>query len=179
MIKLEFGQPQNLDQALIRLPTRKHSLYSKDKSFEHAVHFAEHVIELKIHSELYPEEFKDIDLEERLIPLENEDVIFIEREAKSFIRKEPPILIAQWSRLDPDNMWGFYLPSGTEQSHWWKITDIEPALNITGHNFVSIEFNNQFISRDTEYRSGEHSKYEIGILTNQELDSLVLQLTRN
>ena len=176
MTKLEFGIAHTADQALTRLPTRSHPLYSEDEIIEHITHFGEKIIELQVLQAMDPDAFQELSLEERLIPLLAPDVHFIER--VSFRRKEPEIAIAQWEFIRPESEWGLVLPSGDNQYRWWKITELTPELGINGSKLVSVESNTQFFPDRVLNRSNEQSEFEVGILKHQELDSLVDEITR-
>ena len=176
MTGLEFGIPQTAEQALIRLPTRNHSLYQSDEVFQHVTHFGERLIELQVLQAIDPEFFQDLSLEDRLIPLTAADIHFIGR--LSFRISEPGITIAQWEFIRPKTDWGQILPSGDDCYRWWKISRMAPDLNIGGLDFISIESNRQFSSEPTFLRGDQNSEFELGLLKPKEVESLVTEITR-
>lgn len=176
MTRLEFGTPQTADQALFRLPTRRHPLYSQDEVFEHATHFGERLVELHVLSKLDPDNFQGLDLEQRLIPLTSADILFIEK--ISFRRKHPVVAEAQWEFIRQENEWSLFLPAGDDAYKHWEVCEFTPDLEIEGLKLISVEFNPQFCP-DVVYRHmDKHSEFEVGILKQKEIDSLVGEITR-
>jgi hypothetical protein len=171
MTRLEFGKPTTFDQALMRLPNIKHPLYESDTNIQHLSHTHEKILELAFLNLHRPNELADTQLEERLIPLSTEDVHLLEK--SSFRRDSIPMLIVQWRYLDPLSDWGQCLPSGTYSFRWWKIAGMHPDFPGKTHKLVCIESNNVYKAKITNIRNNANSDFDIGIVSQPEIDTLI------
>lgn len=180
MTRLEFGPPQDIEQAQFRLPTRDHPSYSSDSVIEHLAHLKEVLDKLLSLHESDRTEFLEAALGQRLVPLNLEDLRQLEQ--VSYKRQFPPIVENDHAALLEITHWVMIFPSGDDAYGWWRIYAMTPKLIIEDYKLVCIMFN--------EYR-GSHGfppradhlddkgwEIEIGIVTDQELSLLLKDLGR-
>lgn len=173
---LEFERPKSPIDAWMRLPDRTHPEYGKldGNPYEHVAHFKERLFEL-VDIWLSGKMGKLL-LEERMIPLETDDLKLI-FQVNSFYRKTgSEIFRAEWVHIpdEGENPWIDVLPIGDDNYRWWQITTLDPELELGNYRLFCIEMNDQFIDieKKTEVRFDEHSEFEMVLATAEELDEL-------
>ena len=170
-MRLEFGRPQDPLQATFRLPDKVHPEYKIDGGpFEHLAHLKKVLLET-IGKILIGQE---IPLEERYVPLEIEDMKLL-KQASSFICSQESILTAEWNALSEKSAWAEYFPSGDHGYRWWQVSQMKPALGISGYEIFCVETNDQF---EQETHFNQNSAFDIFILTPEEIKSLKKDLIR-
>lgn len=179
--RLEFGPPQDIEQAQFRLPTRDHPSYSSDGAIEHLAHLKEVLDELLSLHENDRTEFLETTLERRFVPLNLKDLKLLEQ--VSYKRQFPPILEKDHATLFDITPWINILPAGDDDYGWWKIYAMTPELTIEGHNLVCIMFNQYKWSHhfppQAHFLDDEDWEIEIGIVTDEELSLLLKDLGRS
>ncbi len=181
MSPLEFGAPRDFIQAMLRLPEGSHPSYETDGVIEHLAHFGERLTELTILGVLDQEALGNLSLEERLIPMELEDLNFLE--SISFKRKDPPITVVDHEYLEPGSLWGDYYLQDDEDYGWWEIYQMKPDLEISSYKLICIMYNKYTGGAGFPPQRSRLDKnnwdIEIGILKDSELTLLTQLLGRN
>ena len=169
---LQFGYPDTIEQALIRLPTRKQGLCSgEDSVIEHLAHFREWFEE--IYQNILDGSWPDI--EQRFVSMTVEDIVQLRRTS---FRPGKTLSIKNWAYV-PDALpnWGCLFPVGSLNKRWWKIDSMIPQPNTSPDiGFVQIEQNSQFFP-NRGYRSNFFSEIDIGFANIFELELLIKSLT--
>ena len=174
----EFGKPSTDSQALSRLPTLSHPEYElRGSEIEHLVHFRNYVVRMLSWTPREGQEaIHNPSIEQRWIPLGLEDMKLLEE--GSFRRDlENPITV-NWEYII-NNPWSDYFSSDDDEYRWWQITDLVPALSIPSVKLVCVESNLKFEMTKTDHRFNKHSEFDIFVLTSEELNSLITELSRN
>lgn len=181
MSSLEFGAPRDFLQAMLRLPERSHPLYATDEVIEHLTHFGERLTELSILGVLDQESLGNLPLEERLIPMELNDLHFLE--TISFKRSPSPITIAEHQYIEEGSIWGDYYLQDDDSYGWWEVYEMKPDLKISSHKLVCVMYNKYTGSAGFPPRRDLLDKdnwdIEIGIIKDSELTLLTQLLNRN
>jgi hypothetical protein len=181
MSRLEFGPPKDFSQAMLRLPERKHPLYEKDKVIEHLTHFGERLTELSILGGLDQESLGSLTLEERLMPVEYQDLIFLE--SISFKRESPPIAVVDHQYLEPGSLWGDYYLQDDDWHGWWEVNQMKPDLEIPNYKLICIMYNRYTgkarFPPQRNLLDKDDWDIEIGVLKDSELTLLKKLLERN
>jgi len=171
-MRLEFGRPTSVSQALYRLPGKDHSRYDKEEGVEHVAHFKKrltilhHLIENEVH----------IPLEIRWIPLQIEGMKLL-KTSNSFVRKPDPILTVSWEYVSNKSYWGKnFFPSGNEEYRWWQISEMDPNIDLPKYKLICVETNNQF-DKSTHYN--KHSDFDLFIMKPEDLEFLAEVLMKN
>jgi len=175
----EFGKPSTDSQALSRLPGPNHPEYELHGSaIEHLVHFRNYVVEMLSWTPREGQEaIHNPSIGQRWIPLGLEDMKLLEE--GSFRRDLENPTTVDWECIRRNNPWSDYFPSGDDEYRWWQITDLVPALSVPSAKLVCVESNSKFQATKTDHRFNEHSEFDIFVLTSEELNSLITELSRN
>lgn len=181
MSPLEFGAPRDFSQAMLRLPEGSHPLYETDDVIEHLTHFGERLTELSILGVLDQESLGNLPLEERTIPIELEDLYFLE--SISFKRSLSLITMAEHEYIERGSVWGDYYLQDDEDHGWWEIYQMKPDLEILNHKLICIMYNKYIGSAGFPPQRSRLDKdnwdIEIGVLKDSELILLTQLLDRN
>ncbi len=182
MSPLEFGAPRDFIQAMLRLPEGSHPSYETDGVIEHLAHFGERLTELTILGVLDQEALGNLSLEERLIPMELEDLNFLE--SISFKRNTSPITVAEHEYIERSSVWGdYYLQEDDNSYGWWEIFQMKPDLEILNYKLICIMFNKYMGGAGFPPQRNRLDKdnwnIEIGVIKDTELISLTQLLNRN
>lgn len=180
MTNLEFGPPKDFLQAMIRLPERNHLLYKSDQVIEHLTHIGERLSELLVLSVLEPEELENLPLEGRLIPVNLEDLAYLER--ISFRRNPAPVINAEHEYLEKGSVWGDFYFQDSNDYGWWDVHSMSPNLEIPGHELACIMFNKYTGGESFPPQRGrlnpENWDIEIGVVKSSEISLLASLLSR-
>ena len=119
-------------------------------------------------------EFKELSLEDRMIPLETDDLRLL-FQVNSFRRNlENEVFTKDWVRIpeESDNHWAYVLPTGYENYFWWQITHFDPDVKLGEYRLFCIEMNKTYKREKSITRFDEQSEFELVFATEEEISSL-------
>lgn len=169
--KVVFGRPETNIQALARLPQNNHPEKRIRLDIAELAHLRVNLI--NTNDQIVVKE-RPL-LENRIATLSIESFKLMEK--VSFRRGDK--LLTAWKSI-PGNLssWGeIFFPEGAEDDCiWWQICELYPKFVLPNNwKFISIETHPRFGFKD--YRSDDESRFDIGLVTNEELQVLIEYLS--
>ncbi len=166
MARIEFGRPTDFYQAVMRLPNTDHPDYGVDQQIERLAHLKD-----RLESPLVGP------LEERMVPLDIEDVALMER--WSFVLGKPEEVFP-WTRVGSSSSWAPLFYRDENEYGYFTIWFPEPRLETQNgwEKLLCVAENRSFdVPTDRVLLlSDPETELNLGIVNRDEYDDLLKAL---
>lgn len=120
----------------------------------------------------------DIPLDYRFAHLDVDEMFFMQ----GILYYEGKVLLeSNWEYVPQDLVgWSDLLPVEDNEYHWWQVSEVSPGFELpSGAHLVVIELNSRHDWDDVGERFDRDSEFEIGFVTDEELQRLLNCLGRH
>lgn len=120
----------------------------------------------------------DIPLDYRFAHLSIDEMFFMQ----GILYYEGKVLQeSNWEYIPQDLIgWSELLPTEDEEYHWWQVSEVSPGFELpVGTHLIVIELNSRFDMDENWERFDRDSEFEVGFVTDEELELLLTCLGRH